>query len=256
VHTPCSFEFYISKQSSSSPVGVSVRLLLLLLFAGHTSVDPLALLGANKPSPPVSKKAHPGATPQQLEHPRQSKSRPLDSQAASRQQGTGSVAAAVQPLSMLHVRGKSGLKHTKQLLDCWLQHPEWPQLTVIGPMPNEQITGTEAKRYMAAPNIHVPQPGKQQGECILTSHLVHAAHWHAGKTCLPDPVGACTHCLFNRWLGPGGFWQLLCSLLLQLTGMLGPVLASVVCLVGMQQSSAQSAVRVDGTVHASCPHLE
>jgi hypothetical protein len=75
---------------------------------------------------------------------------------------------------VLHVRGKSGLKHTKQLLDCWLQHPEWPRLTVIGPMPNEQITGTEAKAYMAAANIHVPQPGKQQGElewgvsCLLS----------------------------------------------------------------------------------------
>lgn len=81
---------------------------------------------------------------------------------------TGSVklAAAVQPLSVLHVRGKSGLKHTKQLLDCWLQHPQWPQLTVIGPMPNEQISGADAKRYMAAPNIRVPKPGKQQGECV------------------------------------------------------------------------------------------
>jgi hypothetical protein len=41
-------------------------------------------------------------------------------------------------------------------------------------MPNEQITGTEAKAYMAAANIHVPQPGKQQGElewgvsCLLS----------------------------------------------------------------------------------------
>lgn len=73
----------------------------------------------------------------------------------------------MQPLSVLHVRGKSGLKHTKQLLDCWLQHPEWPQLTVVGPMPNEQISGADAKKYMAAPNIRVPSPGKQQGWCTV-----------------------------------------------------------------------------------------
>jgi hypothetical protein len=70
-------------------------------------------------------------------------------------------------LLFLHVRGKSGLKHTKQLLDCWMQHPEWPQLTVIGPMPNEQITGAEARRFMAAPNIHAPNPGKAQGRVAL-----------------------------------------------------------------------------------------
>lgn len=32
----------------------------------------------------------------------------------------------------LHVRGKSELKHTAQLLDCWARHPDWPTLTVIG----------------------------------------------------------------------------------------------------------------------------
>ncbi|KAJ1568089.1 hypothetical protein HK405_003676 [Cladochytrium tenue] len=32
----------------------------------------------------------------------------------------------------LHAYGRSGRKHTRQLLDCWLQHPEWPALDVVG----------------------------------------------------------------------------------------------------------------------------
>jgi hypothetical protein len=30
-------------------------------------------------------------------------------------------------------------------------------------MPNEQISGDEARQYMAAPNIHAANPGKAQG---------------------------------------------------------------------------------------------
>lgn len=46
-------------------------------------------------------------------------------------------AAAVSPIhadysQVLHVKGKSDLKHTAQLLECWAQHPEFPMLTVIG----------------------------------------------------------------------------------------------------------------------------
>jgi hypothetical protein len=51
------------------------------------------------------------------------------------------AAAAAEHPGFLHVRGKSTLKHTRQLLDCWMQHPEWPQLTVVGPMPNEHVSG-------------------------------------------------------------------------------------------------------------------
>jgi hypothetical protein len=81
------------------------------------------------------------------------------------------VAATGQPLRAIHVRGKSGLKHTKQLLDCWLQHPDWPILTVVGPLPNEQISSSEAKRYMAAANVRVPRPGKPNGEGLPGSPL-------------------------------------------------------------------------------------
>lgn len=140
---------------------------LVALLAGHTSVDPLTV---QQPTPELSSASSSRHThlQQHQQHSRQPQARPLDSSGSGH--GTARLAAAVQPLSALHVRGKSGLKHTKQLLDCWLQHPDWPQLTVIGPMPNEQITGAEAKAYMAAPNIHVPHPGKQQGKlsgCVL-----------------------------------------------------------------------------------------
>jgi hypothetical protein len=76
------------------------------------------------------------------------------------------LAAAVAPLAALHVRGKSGLKHTKQLLDCWVRHPMWPVLTVVGPMPNEQISGSAARAFMAAANVRVPQPGRARGAWV------------------------------------------------------------------------------------------
>lgn len=134
-----------------------------LAATGHTSID---IQAARQQHVPFSTAAASSirrhqAVPQQptaqlAQHPGTAAAAP----------GSVKLAATVQPLSVLHVRGKSGLKHTKQLLDCWVQHPEWPQLTVIGPMPNEQISGADAKRYMAAPNIRVPKPGRQQGECV------------------------------------------------------------------------------------------
>ena len=33
--------------------------------------------------------------------------------------------------AFVHVAGKSGLKHTRELLEAWLAHPEFPRLTVI-----------------------------------------------------------------------------------------------------------------------------
>lgn len=77
---------------------------------------------------------------------------------------TVQLAAAADTVLALHVRGKSSLKHTKQLLDCWLTHREWPKLTVVGPMPNEQITLQQTAEYMGAGNIGVPRAGKFYGE--------------------------------------------------------------------------------------------
>jgi hypothetical protein len=135
-----------------------------LAATGHTSIDIQAARQQLAPSSTAaasSIRRHQAVPQQPTAQPAQHPGR-----AAAAAPGSVKLAAAVQPLSVLHVRGKSGLKHTKQLLDCWIQHPEWPQLTVIGPMPNEQISGAHAKRYMAAPNIRVPNPGKQQGEWV------------------------------------------------------------------------------------------
>jgi hypothetical protein len=64
---------------------------------------------------------------------------------------------------VLHVRGKSSLKHSKELLECWLGHPEWPQLVFVGPVPNPQVNMTLAKRVAAAANIRVMASGPVTG---------------------------------------------------------------------------------------------
>jgi hypothetical protein len=34
--------------------------------------------------------------------------------------------------AFFHSFGHSGLKGTRQLLDCWIKHPEWPSITILG----------------------------------------------------------------------------------------------------------------------------
>jgi glycosyltransferase involved in cell wall biosynthesis len=34
--------------------------------------------------------------------------------------------------SFYHGKGRSGLKGTAQLIECWVRHPEWPILTIVG----------------------------------------------------------------------------------------------------------------------------
>jgi len=149
---------------------------VLVLRAGHTSIDPWVVVQRTSHTPTTLLSRRKPVQLNQLRHGQHPASKQSSITAAGKidmQRGKAKVAAAVQPLSVLHIRGKSSLKHTKQLLDCWLQHPDWPRLTVVGPMPNEQITGAEAQRYMAAPNIHVPNPGKTQGR-----HYVGAMQGH------------------------------------------------------------------------------
>jgi glycosyltransferase involved in cell wall biosynthesis len=40
----------------------------------------------------------------------------------------------------IHVKGKSGLKQTKVVLDCWAQHPEFPTLVVVGKASKEELS--------------------------------------------------------------------------------------------------------------------
>lgn len=101
------------------------------------------------------------------------------------------LAAGVESVTALHIRGKSSLKHTKQLLDCWLTHPEWPKLTVLGPMPNEQITLQETKMYLAAGNTVVPRPGKVTGTEGLTARGSATVDFICHGTCFcswPPPL--------------------------------------------------------------------
>jgi hypothetical protein len=76
----------------------------------------------------------------------------------------------------LHVRGKSGLKHSRQLLECWLKHPEFPLLTVIG---NSPINESQTQEALKASNIRLlPKPGAkkaQQQEAKLQRLAVAAA---------------------------------------------------------------------------------
>jgi hypothetical protein len=56
---------------------------------------------------------------------------------SSAQQDVTGSEQSVSPIhadfsQFLHVKGDSGTKHTAELLECWLQHPEFPLLTIIG----------------------------------------------------------------------------------------------------------------------------
>lgn len=45
--------------------------------------------------------------------------------------GNGALAATRTPLRALHVAGRSEHKGTRQVIDAWARHPEWPELTVV-----------------------------------------------------------------------------------------------------------------------------
>lgn len=53
-------------------------------------------------------------------------------------------------VGFLHVKGKSGLKHTNQLMECWGGRPEWPLLHVVG-----RFTWDEVKKVAGAKNIAI-----------------------------------------------------------------------------------------------------
>jgi glycosyltransferase involved in cell wall biosynthesis len=55
-----------------------------------------------------------------------------------------------KPIGFLHVAGRSWQKGTRPLIDLWLQHPEWPVLTVVQ---NAKTYGQSGVKAVAAPNI-------------------------------------------------------------------------------------------------------
>ncbi|KAJ1553157.1 hypothetical protein HK405_008782 [Cladochytrium tenue] len=56
----------------------------------------------------------------------------------------GEMAYAKDYGSFLHAYGKSYWKHMYEIIECWLQHPDWPQLDVIGMMSEEQLAKDHA----------------------------------------------------------------------------------------------------------------
>ena len=58
---------------------------------------------------------------------------------------------SLRPLAQcgfLHVKGKSGLKHTRELLRCWGGRRDLPPLHVVG-----RFTWDEVQDVVGAPNI-------------------------------------------------------------------------------------------------------
>ncbi|KAI9349636.1 hypothetical protein BDR26DRAFT_852507 [Obelidium mucronatum] len=82
----------------------------------------------------------------------------------------------------LHVQGKSGRKHTREMYNCWKEHNDWPKLTIIGnqnktkyetdlptigPMPDNiqvftHLNVEELRSIQASIGIHVC-PSSQEG---------------------------------------------------------------------------------------------
>jgi hypothetical protein len=56
----------------------------------------------------------------------------------------------LRSLGAVHVKGKSGLKHTRQLLECWGKRPDLPRLVVIGKLTLQEARAGGALR---SPNV-------------------------------------------------------------------------------------------------------
>lgn len=69
--------------------------------------------------------------------------------------------------AFLHVKGKSGLKHTRQLLECWRERPDLPTLTVVG-----RFSWNEVKDSVKARNI-VLHPKVCGLRCVCSGSSAH-----------------------------------------------------------------------------------
>lgn len=63
------------------------------------------------------------------------------------------IPAAGRPVSALHIAGRSPYKGTKLVLDLWMEHPEWPKLTIVQRRIDEQSEFYE--KSSVRPNIDV-----------------------------------------------------------------------------------------------------
>lgn len=80
----------------------------------------------------------------------------------------------------IHVKGKSGLKQTRVVLDCWAKHPEWPPLVVVGKASDEELTppSRAAANMIYFPPITPPATaggGNGTPSTAATTQLIDAA---------------------------------------------------------------------------------
>lgn len=185
----------------------------LVLFAGHTSLDPLDAAairqlpliarapGPRRPAPDLPPEEEDEGEPEGEADAREAaavaallapSTLPLQQGEPPEQPPSSSSSPPVLllaaewpgPLRALHVRGKSGLKHTAELLACWYGKrgggegagggrgdkkgaatakkraaaaslAPWPELDVVGPVPNPQVPDSLARTYLAA-NVRLP----------------------------------------------------------------------------------------------------
>ncbi|KAJ1565143.1 hypothetical protein HK405_013053, partial [Cladochytrium tenue] len=55
---------------------------------------------------------------------------------------------------LFHSYGHSGRKHTRQLIECWLEHPEFPHLTIVGHTPPEDIVKEHRDTLLRLADAH------------------------------------------------------------------------------------------------------
>uniref|UniRef100_A0A383W5Q1 Glycosyl transferase family 1 domain-containing protein n=1 Tax=Tetradesmus obliquus TaxID=3088 RepID=A0A383W5Q1_TETOB len=120
-------------------------------YTGHTSSDVLVTSGQQQQQQ------------QQQQEQQQQQQQQQQEQQKEQQEQHRPAKVAADYSQFLHVRGKSGLKHSRELLDCWLKHPEFPLLTVVGNSPTDE---PQTQKVLKASNIQLlPKPGvgaKQQ----------------------------------------------------------------------------------------------
>jgi hypothetical protein len=62
------------------------------------------------------------------------------------------------------VKGKSGLKHTGQLLECWGEHPEFPTLHVVGRFTLDEVRAVvNASNVVVYPKVRPQSLGARDG---------------------------------------------------------------------------------------------
>jgi hypothetical protein len=87
----------------------------------------------------------------------------------------------------LHVKGKSGLKHTQQLLSCWRWHPGFPRLTLVG-----QFRYEEYKDFLHLPNIRFlprPTPNDTETELVPFEAITAAMNEAGVHVCVSEREG-------------------------------------------------------------------